>query len=134
VALRPVRGRETAVGYQLFDQLSKAGTATAYVDLDQLGLCRPAPEDDPHNNRAKARNLAAVWSGFRAAGAQCLVVSGIVDDAQEVRRHADLLPDTALPSSGSAGPRRMTIPITTGSRHTTSAGSGRRSARPAPGV
>jgi adenylylsulfate kinase-like enzyme len=87
---------KTSVGYELFDQLSAAGTATAYVDLDQLGLCRPAPGDDPHNHRVKARNLAAVWSGFRAAGAQCLVVSGIVDDAQEVRRHADLLPDTAL--------------------------------------
>jgi len=87
---------KTSVGFELFDQLSKAGTVTAYVDLDQLGLCRPAPEDDPNNNRVKARNLGQVWSGFRAAGAQCLVVSGIVDEAEEVRRHADLLPDTAL--------------------------------------
>jgi hypothetical protein len=66
------------------------------VDLDQLGLCRPAPDDDPRNNRVKARNLGEVWSGLRAAGAQCLVVSGIVDDAQEVRRHADPLAGTAL--------------------------------------
>jgi adenylylsulfate kinase-like enzyme len=87
---------KTSVGYEMFDQLSNAGTATAYVDLDQLGLCYPAPGDDPSNHRVKARNLAEVWSGFRAAGAQCLVVSGIVDDADEVRRHADLIPDTAL--------------------------------------
>src|SRR5262249_51993442 len=50
----------------------------------------------PRNYRVKARNLGEVWSGFRAAGALCLVVSGIVDDSEEVRRHADLLPGTAL--------------------------------------
>jgi adenylylsulfate kinase-like enzyme len=87
---------KSSVGFELFDQLSNAGTATAYVDLDQVGLCYPTPGDDPRNNRVKARNLGEVWSGFRAAGAQCLVVSGIVDDAEEIRRHADLLADTAL--------------------------------------
>jgi adenylylsulfate kinase-like enzyme len=87
---------KSSVGFELFHQLSSAGTATAYVDLDQLGLCRPAPDGDPRNNRVKARNLGEVWAGFRAAGAQCLVVSGIVDDAEEIRRHADLLPGTAL--------------------------------------
>jgi adenylylsulfate kinase-like enzyme len=87
---------KSSVGYELFDQLSRAGTTTAYVDLDQLGLCSSAPDDDARNNRVKARNLGEVWSGFQAVGAQCLVVSGIVDDAEEVRRYADLLPGTAL--------------------------------------
>ena len=87
---------KSSVGFELFDQLSKAGTDIAYVDLDQLGLCYPAPDGDPRNNRLKARNLGQVWAGFRAAGAQCLVVSGIVDDAEEVRRHARLLPGTAV--------------------------------------
>ena len=87
---------KSSVGFELFDQLGKAGTATAYVDLDQLGLCYPAPDDDPRNNRVKARNLGEVWAGFRAAGAQCLVVSGIVDDAEEVGRHARMLPGTAV--------------------------------------
>ena len=87
---------KSSVGFELFDQLGNAGTATAYVDLDQLGLCYPTPDDDARNNRVKARNLGEVWSGFRAAGAQCLVVSGIVDDVEEIRRHADLLADTAL--------------------------------------
>jgi adenylylsulfate kinase-like enzyme len=59
---------KTSVGFELFDQLSKSGVPTAYVDLDQLGLCYPAPGDDPHNNRVKTRNLGAVWSGFQAAG------------------------------------------------------------------
>lgn len=87
---------KSSVGYELFEQLSQAGTAAAYVDLDQLGLCYPAPDDDPRNNRVRARNLGEVWAGYRAAGAQCLVVSGIVDDAEEVSRHARMLPDTAV--------------------------------------
>jgi adenylylsulfate kinase-like enzyme len=87
---------KSSVGFELFGQLSNAGITTAYVDLDQLGLCHPVPGDDPRNNRVRARNLGEVWSGFRAAGAQCLVVSGIVDDAEEVRRHAGLLPGTNL--------------------------------------
>ena len=87
---------KSSVGFELFDQLSAAGTAAAYVDLDQLGLCYPAPGDDPRNYRVKARNLGEVWAGFRAAGVQCLVVSGIVDDAEEVIRHAGRLPGTAV--------------------------------------
>lgn len=87
---------KSSTAFALFDQLSEAGVAVAQVDLDQLGLCGPAPPDDPGNNRLKARNLGAVWAGFRAAGARCLVVSGVVDEAREVRRHADRLPDTVL--------------------------------------
>jgi adenylylsulfate kinase-like enzyme len=87
---------KTSVGYALFSQLSQAGTATAFVDLDQLGLCYPAPDDDRRHNRLKARNLGAAWSAFQAAGARCLVVSGLVDNAEEVRRHADALPGSDL--------------------------------------
>lgn len=94
-AAHPGSGRPPS-GYELFEQLCNAGTAAAYVDLDQLGLCHPTAGDDRHNHRLKARNLGAVWSGFHAAGAQCLVVSGLVDDAAVVRRHADTLGGSAL--------------------------------------
>ncbi|MFB9450037.1 hypothetical protein Dvina_33980 [Dactylosporangium vinaceum] len=87
---------KSSAGFALFDQLGRAGAAAAYVDLDQLGLCYPAPGDDPRNDRLKARNLGEVWAGFRAAGAQCLVVSGVVDSAEEVRRPASRVAGTAL--------------------------------------
>jgi hypothetical protein len=85
---------KTTVGFALFEQLSDAGTDIAYVDLDQLRLCYPAPPHDPQHHRLKARNLSEAWSAFEAAGARCLVVSGLVDDAAEVRRHAEGLPDS----------------------------------------
>jgi hypothetical protein len=82
---------KTSVGFELFDQLSRVGIASAYVDLDQIGLCYPTPGDDPNHHRLKSRNLGEVWSGFRAAGARCLVISGLVDNVEEVRRHRDML-------------------------------------------
>jgi hypothetical protein len=84
---------KSTVGYTLFEQL---GPHAAYVDLDQLGLCHPAPADDRDNHRLKARNLGAVYAGFRAAGTRRLVVSGLVDDAAEVRRHVGHLPGAAV--------------------------------------
>ncbi|GIJ60890.1 AAA family ATPase [Virgisporangium aurantiacum] len=80
---------KSSVGYALFEQL---GPHAAYVDLDQLGLCHPAPADDPGNHRLKARNLGGVHAGFRAAGTRQLVISGLVDDAAGVASHVARLP------------------------------------------
>ena len=52
---------------------------SAYVDIDQLGMCYPATDSDPHQHVLKARNLDAVVAGYREAGASCVVVSGVVD-------------------------------------------------------
>jgi hypothetical protein len=80
----------------LFERLGRAGTAVAFVDLDQLRLCGPASDGDPMNHRVRALTLGAVWSGFLAAGARCVVLSGLVDDADDVARHADRLPGAEL--------------------------------------
>ncbi|AXB42229.1 AAA family ATPase [Amycolatopsis albispora] len=48
----------------------------AHLDTDQIGLCYPAPDDDPGNHRVKSANLGALWPHFRDAGARGLVVSG----------------------------------------------------------
>lgn len=87
---------KSTVGWEVFSQLSRAGVKTAYLDLDQLGLCYPEPTDDSGNHNVKARNLGAVWPIFRAAGARCLVVSGGIDTLDGVRAYVDLVPGTAL--------------------------------------
>jgi hypothetical protein len=87
---------KSAVGWRIFSDLERSGIATAYVDADQLGLCHPAPAHDPHHHAVKAGNLAAVWSTFRAAGARCLVLSGIVDGADQVRAYAGAVAGAAL--------------------------------------
>ncbi|MGZ3145549.1 AAA family ATPase [Lentzea chajnantorensis] len=65
---------KTVVGWEVHRR-----NGGAYVDVDQLGICYPDPDDDPGRYRMKARNLAAVVAGARASGVRSLVVSGVAD-------------------------------------------------------
>lgn len=66
---------KTAVAWEIHQRIADS----AYVDIDQLGMCYPATDSDPHRHLLKARNLDAVIAGHRSAGASCVVVSGVVD-------------------------------------------------------
>jgi adenylylsulfate kinase-like enzyme len=91
---------KSTVGYEIFTQLNRAGVRAAYVDMKQIGALRPAPS--PH--LLKARNLVAVWEGYRAAGADCLIVSGEADTPRggpaaapgTIRDYAALLPGATV--------------------------------------
>ncbi|MBP2336941.1 broad-specificity NMP kinase [Saccharothrix coeruleofusca] len=85
---------KTAVGWEVYSRLAGSGIRTGYVDIDQLGICYPEPSDDPGRHRMQARNLAGVVADFRAAGARCVVVSGVVDVDRGVP--VDLLQGVAL--------------------------------------
>ncbi|MFG1678766.1 adenylyl-sulfate kinase [Nonomuraea sp. NPDC049269] len=87
---------KSTVGYEVFTQIVQTGVRAAYVDLSQIGALRPAADDDPDGHRLKARNLAALWAGYGAAGARCLIVSGHADRDDTVRGYAELLPGAAL--------------------------------------
>ncbi|WP_328995704.1 adenylyl-sulfate kinase [Kribbella sp. NBC_01245] len=86
---------KSTVGWQVFADLEQAGIPVAYVDVDQVGMCYPAPADDPHNQRLKVRNIARVVENFRAAGAHCVIVSGTVD-ASQAHTYADQFVGTSL--------------------------------------
>lgn len=70
---------KTSVGWELYRSHVDAGVDAGYVDIDQLGICYPEPTSDRGRHVMKARNLSAVATNFRAAGARCMVVSGVVD-------------------------------------------------------
>jgi adenylylsulfate kinase-like enzyme len=70
---------KTVVGWEIYSGLVGSGVQAGYVDIDQLGMCYPESPSDPGRHRMKARNLAAVVAGYRAIGARCVVVSGVVD-------------------------------------------------------
>ncbi|GAA0936779.1 hypothetical protein [Nonomuraea longicatena] len=78
---------KSTVGYQVFRHLYGTGTRTAYLDLRQIAALPAA------DRRLKAANLAAVWAGFRAAGARRLVVSGEADTGETIGRYTDALTD-----------------------------------------
>uniref|UniRef100_UPI000AD08546 AAA family ATPase n=1 Tax=Streptomyces sp. SBT349 TaxID=1580539 RepID=UPI000AD08546 len=85
---------KTTVAWEIHQRLRADGVEAGFVDIDQVGMCFPEPEGDPGRHRMQAENLGAVVDGFRAAGATCVVVSGVVDAARGV--HADLVPGAAL--------------------------------------
>jgi adenylylsulfate kinase-like enzyme len=87
---------KSTVGFEIFTQLGREGIAAGYVDADQLGLCYPAPAEDPENHRVKARNLGAMAPVLREAGSRCLVFSGGVDGAEDARHYAEAVPGAAL--------------------------------------
>ncbi|NUP03965.1 MAG: hypothetical protein HOW59_39180 [Nonomuraea sp.] len=87
---------KSTVGYEIFTRVCRSGVRAAYVDVKQIGALRPVADDDVDSHRLKARNLAAVWAGYRAAGAQCLVVSGEADSDDTLRGYAESLPGVAL--------------------------------------
>lgn len=86
---------KSTVGFEVYQRVLGAGATAAYLDLDQLGFCRPVP-DDPANHLVKSRNLAAVSRTYRAAGAQCLIMSGPVEDEATVKAYADAMPAAGL--------------------------------------
>ncbi|WP_062215433.1 hypothetical protein [Streptomyces sp. NBRC 109706] len=87
---------KTSVGWEIFARLDRAGTAVGYLDADQVGLCYPAPADDPQTHRVKAANVGAMARTLHAAGARCLVLSGGVQQAAEVTAYAEAVPGTSL--------------------------------------
>jgi adenylylsulfate kinase-like enzyme len=88
-------GKSTA-GFEVYRRTLRAGYAAAYVDLDQIGFCRPVPAGDTGGHRVKARNLAAMWHTYRAAGAQCLIASGPVESEAAAQAYAGALPRAAI--------------------------------------
>ena len=91
----PIAVGKSTVGYEVFTRV-RAEAKAAYVDLAQIGFCRPAPADDPYHHRLRAANLAAMWPAFRDAGARCLIVSGRVNDPAALDAYAGAFPAANL--------------------------------------
>ena len=92
----PAGAGKSAVGFEVYQRTLRAGSAAAYIDLDQIGFCRPAPAGDPGNHRVKTRNLAAMWQTYRAARAQRLIAVGPVENDAAARAYAAALPRAAI--------------------------------------
>jgi hypothetical protein len=88
----PVGVGKTTVAAEAGSLLSEAGIAYAGVDLARLGECFPAPDDDPWNERISHRNLASVWANYRAAGAERLILSRVLEARSLLGRIEDAVP------------------------------------------
>jgi chloramphenicol 3-O-phosphotransferase len=88
----PVGVGKTTVAGEAGSLLSEAGIAYAGVDLPRIGECFPAPDNDPWNERITHRNLASVWANYRAAGAERLILTRVLEARSLLRRVEDAVP------------------------------------------
>ncbi|WP_148058818.1 AAA family ATPase [Bogoriella caseilytica] len=77
---------KTTTAEGLGTELEQLGIPGAVIDADWLRWSWPAPEGDPFRLDLALQNMRAVASNFRSAGAQVLVVAGVIESLEELRR------------------------------------------------
>jgi broad-specificity NMP kinase len=92
----PAAVGKSTVGWQVYQQVRRAGVRAAFVDLDQIGFHRPVPATDPGNHRLKAANLAAAWRTFRSSGAVCLIAVGPLERPEDMAVYTTALPAATI--------------------------------------
>lgn len=68
--------------------LTEAKVPHAAVDSASIGDAWPAPPDDRWNERLIHRNLACLWSNFREAGAERLLLARVLEE-RSLLRHVE---------------------------------------------
>lgn len=87
---------KSTIAFRLYMQYLNAGLAAGYVDLDQIGFISPARPDDPGQHWLKARNLAAMWRNYQAAGATHLIASGPIERNATLQTYIDAFPGATV--------------------------------------
>lgn len=87
----PVGVGKTTVAEAVGDLLAGAAIPHAVVDLDWLACRWPSPADDRFNVAMQLRNLRDVARNYLHAGADRLVLAGIVESRASRERYADAL-------------------------------------------
>ena len=92
----PVGVGKTSVALEIVDLLEGKGPPLAVVDFDALTWCFPRPRDDRFHQLLGLRNLAALWAGYRAAGAERLVIARIVTSREELDGYREAVPGASI--------------------------------------
>jgi hypothetical protein len=92
----PVGVGKTSVGAEVSALLEQAAVPHAFVDMDHLRWCPPAPPGDRFNVALGLRNLAAVAANYRAAGAERLVLADVLEARADLARYEAAIPGAAL--------------------------------------
>jgi len=70
---------KTSTAGAVGDRLQERGVPGAVIDLDWLRCCWPSSPGDPFNNAVELTNLAAVARTYLRAGAERLVLAGVLE-------------------------------------------------------
>jgi adenylylsulfate kinase len=75
----PVGVGKTSTADAVSGLLSERGILHACVDLPQISKAFPERPDDPWNEQLGHRNLACMWTNFRAVGAERLIITRVLE-------------------------------------------------------
>jgi predicted kinase len=78
---------KTTAAEAVGERLRERGVPHAVIDLDQLRRRWPSPPADPFDLSVELANLTAVASTYLAAGAQRLVLAGVLEDRAARERY-----------------------------------------------
>jgi hypothetical protein len=92
----PVGVGKSTVLFDAARLLRQASVPHAVVDLAQIGAAWPAPPDDRWQERLIHRNLACVWSNFRDAGAETLLLARVLEDRSLLRHIEAAVPGARI--------------------------------------
>jgi tRNA uridine 5-carbamoylmethylation protein Kti12 len=92
----PVGVGKSTVASEAARLLREAHVSYALADLQHLGNAWPPPPDDQWNERVIHRNLACMWSNFRAAGASRLILCRVLECRSLLRHIADAVPGSKI--------------------------------------
>lgn len=70
---------KTTVAETAGQLLARRGVPHALIDLDHIRTLWPSPDGDWFNLAIELRNLASLATNYRAAGAQRLVLAGVLE-------------------------------------------------------
>ncbi|MGZ0153585.1 hypothetical protein ACXJJ3_41410 [Kribbella sp. WER1] len=82
---------KTTTAEGLGDELERRGIPGAVIDVDWLSRAWPAPAGDPFQAGLAWENMQAIASNFRRGGARVIVVAGVVETVDDLRRTAAAL-------------------------------------------
>jgi hypothetical protein len=80
---------KTTTAFAIGQLLRTARVPHAVIDLDELRRGWPTPDDDPWGSRIERANLAAVAANYRAAGAERLVLAGVLEERSALAAYED---------------------------------------------
>jgi hypothetical protein len=92
----PVGIGKSSVLFEAARLLREARIPHAAVDLAQIGEAWPPPADDRWNERLAHRNLACMWSNFREAGAERLLLERVLEARSLLRHVAAAVPGAQI--------------------------------------
>ena len=70
---------KSSAAWELYSSAETDDRRVGYVDIDQLGMCYPAPEEDPERDLVKAAALHGLIRSLSSVYVGLLIVSGIMD-------------------------------------------------------